>query len=62
MKSLFCLLTFFFSISSPAWGPTGHRAVGEIAQKHLHKKTIKALQSILGDDISSRSKQLGRLY
>ena len=35
------------AISDPNWGPTGHRTIGEIAQKHLNKKTSKALKKIL---------------
>ncbi len=31
-----------------AWGPTGHRVTGHIAQKYLNKKAKKALHRILG--------------
>jgi hypothetical protein len=48
----------------PYWGATGHRTIGEIAEKHLSKKTKKkisellqgqglALVSTFGDDIKS---------
>lgn len=33
--------------SGYAWGPTGHRATGLIAEKHLTKKARKALEAIL---------------
>src|SRR6185503_10350299 len=35
------------SVSSFAWGPTGHRATGFIANKYLNKKTRLALDRIL---------------
>lgn len=49
------------------WGKTGHRVVGEIAHKHLNKKTEKAVRDLLdghslafvgpfGDDIKSDRK------
>jgi hypothetical protein len=34
---------------SPKWGKSGHRIVGEIAQRYLSKKAKKNLQKILGD-------------
>ncbi|GIV36850.1 MAG: endonuclease [Cyclobacteriaceae bacterium] len=33
-----------------AWGPTGHRVTGHIAQKYLNKKAKKALHRILGGE------------
>lgn len=33
-----------------AWGPTGHRTVGEIAEHHLSRKARKAVHRILGDE------------
>jgi hypothetical protein len=49
MKKLF-LVACLFVISQTifAWGPTGHRAVGKTADKHLNKKARKALEQILG--------------
>lgn len=32
------------------WGMTGHRVVGEIAQRHLNRKAQKAVQAILGNE------------
>lgn len=32
-----------------AWGVTGHRVVAEIAQRHLSKKTKKAIEEIIGN-------------
>ncbi|MBP9159316.1 MAG: S1/P1 nuclease [Flavobacteriales bacterium] len=37
-------------ITSFAWGPTGHRAVGQIAEDHLSSKAQKAVHRILGDE------------
>lgn len=49
--SLFFVLIFSFNISHathlPEWGPTGHRTIGQIAQKHLNKKTKKAIEKVL---------------
>lgn len=41
---MFCLIT---SVCAMAWGPTGHRATGLVAEKHLTKKAKKALERIL---------------
>jgi hypothetical protein len=43
---LFALL-IAFSVSSFAWGPTGHRATGWIADKYLSKKARKAVEKLL---------------
>lgn len=34
--------------NSLAWGPTGHRVIGEIADKHLSKKARKEISALLG--------------
>lgn len=48
MKTLvLCLLTLI-SFASFSWGPTGHRAVGLIAEKHLSTKAKKNIAKILG--------------
>lgn len=31
-----------------AWGPTGHRVIGEIAERHLTKKARKAITQLIG--------------
>jgi len=41
------LLLTALSLSTYGWGPTGHRATGYIAQKHLNKKAMKAINRIL---------------
>lgn len=53
--------------NAPEWGATGHRTVGEIAERHLSKKARKQINNILngqglamvstyGDDIKSDKK------
>lgn len=37
-----------FVVKSYAWGPTGHRTVGWIAEKHLNAKAKKKLKALLG--------------
>lgn len=42
------LVTFiFFSTNVFAWGPTGHRTVGEIAEGKLNYSTLKKVKNIL---------------
>ena len=45
------LISFIFqqtiASSSPDWGPTGHRTIGEIAEKHLSKKAKKQIEDLL---------------
>ncbi len=56
MKKL--LLSFFLILSySPlafSWGKTGHRIVGEIAQRNLDPNALKAIKELAGDDDLSR--------
>ena len=45
-----CLIFFnsnILAINAPKWGPTGHRVVGEIAEKHLTKKAKRRIEKIL---------------
>jgi hypothetical protein len=69
MKIFSYLLIFFLSFNiyaadSPKWGPTGHRTIGDIADKHLTHKARKNIEKLLkghslafvstfGDDIKS---------
>jgi hypothetical protein len=48
MKRFTFLLLVLISVSAFGWGPTGHRAVGLIAEKHLSAKAKKALAKLLG--------------
>lgn len=45
---LFFALLFFLAQTGFAWGVTGHRAVGLIAERHLTKKAAKKINAILG--------------
>jgi len=48
---LFSLTVFFISISSVhAWGPTGHRVTGQIAEQHLTKKAKRNIDALLNGD------------
>jgi hypothetical protein len=53
MKTLI-LVTALFSMNAFAWGPTGHRVVGEIAQKHLDQAVLLKVYKILGNQSLSR--------
>ncbi len=61
------LITSLASATNPVWGPTGHRASGKIAEKHLTKRAKKEVDKILkgeslafvstyGDEIKSDRK------
>ena len=73
MKARFLLLFIGFLTTSlvfaktPAWGPTGHRTAGKIAEKHLTKKAKRQINELLkgeslafvstyGDEIKSDKK------
>ncbi|MEO8254620.1 MAG: S1/P1 nuclease [Flavobacterium sp.] len=50
MKKIILLLIIsihFNTYSSPNWGKTGHRAIGEIASNFLQKKTAKKINELL---------------
>lgn len=53
MKQLIKLLVIsiiflpIMSANAPEWGATGHRTVGEIAEKHLSKKAKKQIEYLL---------------
>lgn len=56
MKNVILLL-ILFTIYSPqafSWGKTGHRIVGEIAQRNLDKKALKGLKDLAGTEDLSR--------
>jgi hypothetical protein len=44
----FALLCVNFPL--PAWGPTGHRVVGRVADRHLSKRAADAIKHLLGQD------------
>lgn len=43
-----CLCALLVSSPAWAWGPVGHRTVGEIAQRHLTAKTRVAVEALIG--------------
>ena len=49
-RSITILLLLSISATSFAWGPTGHRAIGHVAEQHLSKKAQKAIKAILGNE------------
>lgn len=46
MKKLFLLS--LVSLNALAWGPTGHRVVGEVAEKNLDPKILQKAKDMLG--------------
>jgi hypothetical protein len=46
-KLIIVTLIIFAAIHAFAWGPTGHRATGLIAEKYLNKRAKKELERIL---------------
>ena len=57
MKRHFLLFILFSLYSSNvfSWGKSGHRIVGEIAERNLRPKTIKAIKALMGDEALSRA-------
>lgn len=50
MKNLLVILFMMTSFSALAWGPIGHRVVGEVASKHLDNKAKRAIKELLGHE------------
>ncbi len=48
--SFFILFLFGATSSLWAWGQTGHRAVGQVAENHLTKKAKKNIKKLLGSE------------
>lgn len=47
---IFFMLFLLAARPTYSWGPTGHRAVGKVAEQHLNKKAQKELQRVLGQE------------
>jgi S1/P1 Nuclease. len=47
IKHIFTLVIILIPCISFAWGPTGHRIVGEIAEKELNPKTLSKVKALL---------------
>src|SRR5260370_13156706 len=45
---LIVFLATFFALRAVAWGPTGHRVVAEIAQRHLKPPARERVARLLG--------------
>ncbi|MCP4459243.1 MAG: S1/P1 nuclease [Cytophagales bacterium] len=50
MKKVTVILALIISYQAISWGATGHRVVGEIAQKHLTKKSKKNLNRVFSHE------------
>jgi S1/P1 Nuclease len=51
MKKITFVLLFTLAASTAfAWGSNGHRIIGEIADRHISKKSKKNIQAILGNE------------
>lgn len=51
MRILFASLILIGNVSNLlAWGQTGHRVVGEVAEKHLTRKARKNIEKLLGTE------------
>ena len=48
VKKATFIVALFISFNAISWGLTGHRVVGEIAQKHISGKAKKNLQRVFG--------------
>ena len=48
IKKAVFIVALFISFNAISWGLTGHRVIGEIAQKHISGKTKKNLHRIFG--------------
>lgn len=53
MKTLI-LVTLFFSAQALAWGPTGHRTVGQVAERFLNTSTLVKVYEILDNQTLAR--------
>ena len=49
-KIIIFTLLFSLSFQTFAWGPTGHRVVGKIADSYLSRKAKKNIEKILGNE------------
>jgi len=50
MKTFLTISVTLFCMNLMAWGPTGHRVVGQIAEMHLNKKALKKVKLVLEDE------------
>ncbi len=51
LRSLLIVTSLFVTLESAvAWGPTGHRVVGEVAQRYLDRSAEKGLEKLVGKE------------
>ncbi len=48
LKKITFIIALFISFNAISWGLTGHRVIGQIAQKHLNNKSKKQLKRLFG--------------
>ena len=53
--SIILILTCLYSANAYSWGKTGHRIVGEIAQRNLSPQAAQEIKEILGDEDLSKA-------
>ena len=49
------MIALFLVTGALAWGQTGHRAVGLIAERHAAPATLRALRALMGDESLARA-------
>jgi hypothetical protein len=54
MRKLTLVFSFLATVNAFAWGPTGHRVVGEISERFLDSKVRIRVYEILGNQSMSR--------
>lgn len=55
VPALLLLLAVLFTAPATAWGPNGHRAVGQIADNHLTPEARAALEELMGHEPLARA-------
>jgi hypothetical protein len=54
LKSLLFIFVLITSFSANAWGPTGHRAVGKVAESYLSKRILRKVKKLLDGESLAR--------
>lgn len=55
LAAVVCLALAFGTSPAAAWGPNGHRAVGQIAEDHLTPQARAALEELMGNESLARA-------
>lgn len=48
--SFLILFSLMYSQKAQAWGQTGHRVVGQVAENHLSRKALRNIKKLLGEE------------